>query len=491
MSLEGSLGEGALPAVLRELYVGRRTGMLHFVRGADRGSACFIEGQIVWGDSTMEECHLGPTLVRHGFLTEEKFRRVTNLVGGGKRLGDVLIELEVLDRKTLDQALALQVREVLLAAFAWAEGTWSFDEHPAEYFKGYDQTLPISTGDLILDAVWCVSDLDVIRYGLGDLDRVLVVATDPLLRYQRITLSPADAFILSRVDGVLTAHAILELAPVGPEEALRGLFGLLCAGMVAYRSELATAPEPEPIKRPERQEVLALAARLMTATHFELLSVPRTATTAEVRAASVQMARRFQPDVHPDPALADLREPMTAIFARAIEAGHVLEDPQRRARYQASLDAARATAAPGERPAADAGVDASLAPEQRETLLAEAERQFGAGNVWDALQVVDTLLPELKGHQRHQARLLRARACLKNPKWAREGEQELVGLIGEDPGNVEAYFLLGQIYQTGGAPARAAAMFRRVLELKPRHAGALAALGPAPERPGLLRKLLR
>ena len=36
---------------------------------------------------------------------------------------------------------------------------------------------------------------------------------------------------------------------------------------------------------------------------------------------------------------------------------------------------------------------------------------------------------------------------------------------------------LGQIYKAAGVEARASAMFRRVLEFKPRHAGALAELG--------------
>ena len=40
------------------------------------------------------------------------------------------------------------------------------------------------------------------RYALGDIDRVLALSSDPLLRFQKLTLSPTDGFVLSRIDGV-------------------------------------------------------------------------------------------------------------------------------------------------------------------------------------------------------------------------------------------------------------------------------------------------
>src|SRR5438034_10181606 len=42
--MEGALTEGVLPLVLRTLYVGRKTGLLHVTRGEERGSVCFVQG---------------------------------------------------------------------------------------------------------------------------------------------------------------------------------------------------------------------------------------------------------------------------------------------------------------------------------------------------------------------------------------------------------------------------------------------------------------
>ena len=65
---------------------------------------------------------------------------------------------------------------------------------------------------------------------------------------------------------------------------------------------------------------------------------------------------------------------------------------------------------------------------------------------------------------------------------------------GRSPDDVEAYFMLGNVYKRRGLRSRADAMFRRVLDLAPRHAGAAAALATPPETPrsapaGLLARI--
>ena len=38
------------------------------------------------------------------------------------------------------------------------------------------------------------------------MDRILSLSTDPLLRFQAITLTPSDGYVLSRIDGTLSAR---------------------------------------------------------------------------------------------------------------------------------------------------------------------------------------------------------------------------------------------------------------------------------------------
>jgi len=478
--LDGRIAPGIFPGILRRLYLEHRTGLLEINNGADRCSVCFINGRIAWGQASMTECQLGPVVVRHGLVSQEALDQVVDLVGGGKRLGELLLELGSMDRQTLDDALALQVRETLLAAFAWLQGSWRFEEHPADRFKGYDQELRIATGDLILDAVWSVSDPDLVRYALGNLDRPLSLTTDPMLRYQRLTLTPTDGLLLSHVDGLRTAREVLAMMPADAPETERCLLGLLCTGMIEpLLARQAAAPtRDEPLTR---EEVLREHASLASRDHFQILRLPTAVSEQDAAAAWVRLARRFHPDAQADPALAPLRPELEAILARMSVAASVLTDPGRRSAYESALMVARlGGGALGEAelalsPAAPAAVDF----QSPDDVLLQAETELAEGRYWDALQAVEAIFESLSPKLRTRGLMLRARVYAKNPKWQKQAEEQLKEVLSAEPANADAYFLLGQIYRSVGVDARADAMFRRVLQLRPRHAGALAEQGRA------------
>jgi hypothetical protein len=471
--LQGEIAQGAFPGLLRRLHVERLTGMLHFERAGERGSVCLIDGQIAWGQSTMPECHLGPVLVRHGLLSQEALDQVYDMVGGGKRLGDLLVELGSLDRDTLEEALALQVRETLLVAFSWQEGDWRFEPGTPGHFKGYDQRLRISTGDLILDAVWSVADPDVVRYALGDLDVPLALTTDPLLRFQRLTLSASDTLLVSLVDGARSGREVLNLMP-DAAEAQRSLLGLLCTGIVERVAEAADAHAlpaqgEEPVTR---EELLETHQGLVSRDHFEVLGLLHGCDAADVTAAWGRRFNRFRM-ARGGEGLRDLRPQIEEILARLTDAAHVLSDPARRDAYESALVVAGLGSGLAAEVEREAPLDLSLVDD----VLDRAETELGEGRYWDALQVIESLPSDLSGRQSRRAGMLRARAYARNPKWLRQAEEQLKAVLRDEPANTDACFLLGEVYQAIGLPTRAVAMFRKTLELRPRHAGARAALG--------------
>lgn len=105
-----------------------------------------------------------------------------------------------------------------------------------------------------------------------------------------------------------------------------------------------------------------------------------------------------------------------------------------------------------------------------------AEASLGGGRYWEALALIGEVFAATSGRARRRARVLKAQALLKGEGGRRAAEEELKAALEEDRGNIEAHFALGHIYKSGGANALAAAAFKRVLALKPRHSGALSAL---------------
>jgi hypothetical protein len=81
---------------------------------------------------------------------------------------------------------------------------------------------------------------------LGDVNRVLVLSSSPLMQSQKLTLTPTDGFILSRIDGTLSAREVISLIPLPSADTERSLFGLLCTGTVDYLPESARTRPPLP-----------------------------------------------------------------------------------------------------------------------------------------------------------------------------------------------------------------------------------------------------
>ncbi|HXK10658.1 MAG TPA: DUF4388 domain-containing protein [Vicinamibacteria bacterium] len=243
--MKGDLAEGVVPGLLREIYVGRRTGNLTLVRGPERQSLRFRHGHIVNAHTNVVEERLGEMLVRRQLLTAADLERATAIVVRDKRrLGEVLAELGLLDASGLEDAVALHVHEMLSKMFTWPDGTYAFAEEPDA--GPSELTLKLSTGDLILEAVRAIRDPDVVRYSLGDIDRVLALSSDPLLRFQKLTLSPEDGFVLSRIDGVASAREVVQMIPLASEKTQRCLLGLMSTGVVQFtearRPRTAAAP---------------------------------------------------------------------------------------------------------------------------------------------------------------------------------------------------------------------------------------------------------
>ncbi|HEX9187502.1 MAG TPA: DUF4388 domain-containing protein, partial [Vicinamibacteria bacterium] len=414
----GRLDPTGLFRILRDVYVGGKSGRLHFTSGPSRRSLRVVKGQITHANSDIHGEHLGEVLVRYGVISQGDLERALE---SEKRLGPVLSGLGLLDRGKLEEALGLHVREILFAMLEGEDGSYAFEELAEGASEG-EVASTLSTGQVILDATRRIQDPEMVRRVLGDQGRVLVLSSDPLLRFQRITLTPTDGYVLSRVDGTLSARDVIGLSPVAPEDTERSLFGLLCTGIVDYAKKEATSrtrPNPTVGPTPRRVDTRPRAAGV---------------ATAPVR-----------PVPSPAPAPAAAHSPVT--------------DPPR--------------GVPLPQPPS-AGSETSV--RDPAAVIRESEGLLAQGRLSEAIDRVEPVLSKVEGSLKTRASILLARGYLADPQRRVLAESILLDLVREAPGCTPAYFFLGTLYGRENEKDRARNMYRKVLELEPGHRGAKAEL---------------
>ncbi len=508
-------GRDALLVELAELHRARKTGRLVVARGHQILFVYLRQGQIAGVESES-----GPE------------------AGGVDPNEPVFLEgLDLQGDPGLARAAA---RERLLEALAWPEASCAFTEGGTA--EGGDPPLELATEEVLAEAAQGVKDPTLIRAALGDLDRILGLAFDPS-KPQNLTLTPTEGYILSRVDGTLSAREVLQLVPLESSETERGLFTLLIGGLIEYlplpgrpaakpeeRATPTATPTPTPTPptpevptpprgqpslsalSPEQREAQlreiedAYRTKVGNRNHFEVLELERSADAAAVKAAYFRLAKRFHPDAYREPGMEDLRDKLKAVFVRLSEAKEVLGNPRKRGDYESTMPRRTFNPPRRESPTAPSPSGSTAQPvpawaepptseeeaaSRGDEALARAEAFMAEEKYWDVIQGLETNLGSLTGRRLQKARLLLARAFAKNPKWLRRAEEAALKVTKEDPQNTDAYLILGSVYRTSGLESRAAAMYRKVLELQPQNKEAREALAPTDDPPPSPTPLLK
>lgn len=203
----------------------------------------------------------------------------------------------------------------------------------------------------------------------GDEDSVMRISAgcDP----SSLSLSPAEGFLLSRIDGHTSLGVLRRIGALAPVDIERCLERWLKGGVIELVRAAATetaqpaptpvaAPAPAEAKRPAaaglpavdpsleldvevQQELLAFAARLRQPYH-EILGVPRDADARAIKKAYFTLSKRLHPDRYFRRRLGAFAPLVETCFKKLLEAYELLSDPQTRAEVQARLAAPVAAA---------------------------------------------------------------------------------------------------------------------------------------------------
>jgi curved DNA-binding protein CbpA len=495
--VQGSLSQDLLPEVIRKLYLGRKTGILHLAHSGVSKRIYFKKGSMIFANSDVNDDRLGEFLIRAGRIKRADFEMASKVMKETKqRFGKTLVEMGHIPADDMLGLVVEQIEAIIYSLFKWEAGDYRFEEKDNPVDE--DIMLNLSSADIILEGIRRIEDPAVIRRCLGDTRGILRHSDNPLLLYQKISLNPSEGFVLSRVDGVSSVEEIASISPLGDEATFRCVYGLVSAGVLEIEVRRVTAPPraaPEPLEIPKpeaetlsrdkpkveapagpspeeqaiRDDIIAKHAALAQASYYELLGLTRAASDGEVKKAYYAVAKKYHPDRHHSPYLQDIHGLLEELFMKITEAYELLSNPLERRRYDSNLR--------NEAPRGEAGFGGPTLPsgparpdpneKMAEIRYREGKRHFTEMHFFDAIQSLREAV-KLAPNKAPYHRLL-AQALVKNPHWRKEAEEHFQKAVDIDHFDTESFAGLAEIYEAAGMSTRAQKMWQAVLDSDPQN----------------------
>lgn len=213
-----------LPEFFGALAVDKVSGITWFSYGNNIKGVVWQNGEIVFAISNDQTERLGERLVRQGRISRKQYNKALQQQNDkeGINILDTLIELQFLPEESASSLLTAHVYSIAYSMIDWEEGGYAFDASPLNLtFK-----TSLSVGELILESIRSLIDIERIRAFLGIEDETWLVITNPR-QQTNIMLRSDELLVLKQLEKPKNISQILEVIDLPEEQILRTLAALL------------------------------------------------------------------------------------------------------------------------------------------------------------------------------------------------------------------------------------------------------------------------
>ncbi len=219
---------------LEKLGREKRTGVLTCQSAESTRRILFQEGGIVGVRSSDDAQRLGEVLVKRGHITKQHLIDASIFARKGKRLGECLAELRLIKEEEIDNLVRLQILEI---------GSSVVIQPPEKLVFGKlrdpkgDIVPGINVLDAVMEAARRTPKIETHIRSLASDDRLLSLTERSMILMDTVTLTPHEAFILSRVSGNEPTRSVFSLSPLSEEETARAVLGHLLVGILELKDD--------------------------------------------------------------------------------------------------------------------------------------------------------------------------------------------------------------------------------------------------------------
>ena len=244
MAIKGSLKEASLPDVLQLLSLGQKTGCLSIADRSNFGYIYFDKGRICYASIVNRRDRLGDILVKHAKITEEQLAAAIHRqsTARDKKLGEILVGMKVITQADLERYMRVQIEESVYYLFTWTQGTFNFEADVRP--ERQDFLVSINPESLLLEGARRVDEWSLIEKKIPSFDLIFQLDKDRLA-ISEANLTDTQQRVVPLLDSGRDVNQVIEDSGLGEFEIGKALYGLITAGFVHRAGRKASAADQQ------------------------------------------------------------------------------------------------------------------------------------------------------------------------------------------------------------------------------------------------------
>lgn len=246
----GHLRETSLPEMLYSIERFRVEGVIEASKGPIVKSVFLRDGYVIHAASNDRSDSLGDFLVRRGDLDTESHERISRQrADGKKRVGELLIEHELMTPREVFEAIRAQIEDIVWSLFYWRDGEVTFS---IGQFKDEDMIqIQLPVPRVIVEGIRRAPEAKPLVERVGKKDTVLAPSYQPEELIE-LGLDRDEYALLKAVDGKRTFYELCSQGPFSAADNAKVLYAFRVLHIVQSPESLKPAAQRVKIQLPSQ-----------------------------------------------------------------------------------------------------------------------------------------------------------------------------------------------------------------------------------------------
>jgi hypothetical protein len=230
VSFAGNLKTVSPADIFQLIVTSKKTGALSIAKNDSRRFIYFQNGLLTFASSSDKQDMFGSLLLKKGKITKPELDAILKEKHEGKKLGQVLVEKDILTRDEVFDCLKMQIDEIVYSLFGWKDGDFEFIEGK---MPPPDVILTeLNPMNMIMEGMRRIDEWTELKKILPADDAQIELVLDPVMKNEEMRLSKDEFIALALIGSGKRFSKIIEESFLDQFQTCKALANLLQMGLI-------------------------------------------------------------------------------------------------------------------------------------------------------------------------------------------------------------------------------------------------------------------